>query len=318
MRSLAAALVSATLIAGPVGIVVALFSQLSLVSLGVYGYVLFLGVPMASGFLATLLDSRWSERTPSVWRMLGVTSETAVFAACTFLVFGFDGLVCVALMIPVALPACWIGGALALVGLERMPSIGGARASVLVLAPLTVAAILEPIALSDPALRRVVTRVEIEADASAVWEAVVAFPPIEDEPGFPFNVGIAYPVAATIEGRGVGAVRRCTFSTGSFVEPVTVWEPGRLLEFDVSSNPASLEELSFRELRELPHLSGVFEAERGRFFIEPREGGGVTLEGTTWYQQRLWPQLYWNRVADWMIGRIHRRVLEHISRSAKT
>jgi hypothetical protein len=31
-----------------------------------------------------------------------------------------------------------------------------------------------------------------------------------------------------IEGAGVGAMRYCVFSTGTFVEQVTVWEPGSI------------------------------------------------------------------------------------------
>ena len=46
-----------------------------------------------------------------------------------------------------------------------------------------------------------------------------------------FQTGLAYPVRAEIQGRGVGRVRTCEFSTGPFVEPIEVWDEPRLLRF---------------------------------------------------------------------------------------
>jgi hypothetical protein len=35
---------------------------------------------------------------------------------------------------------------------------------------------------------------------------------------------LAYPTEAHPDGSGPGSVRYCQFSTGSFVEPITVWD----------------------------------------------------------------------------------------------
>ncbi|PYT28353.1 MAG: hypothetical protein DMG58_18590, partial [Acidobacteria bacterium] len=55
---------------------------------------------------------------------------------------------------------------------------------------------------------------------------------------------MAYPILATIDGRGVGAVRRCQFSTGTFVEAVDTREEARRLSFSVAVQPPPLKELS--------------------------------------------------------------------------
>jgi hypothetical protein len=115
----------------------------------------------------------------------------------------------------------------------------------------------------------------------------------------------------------VGALRLCHFSTGAFVEPITVWEPGRRLAFDVLSNPPPMTELSPYGDVEPPHLRDTFVSERGEFLLEEDGHGGVRLQGTTWYRQGLWPQAYWNWIADASIHGIHRRVLEHIRASAE-
>jgi hypothetical protein len=47
-------------------------------------------------------------------------------------------------------------------------------------------------------------------------------------------------------------VRYCVFSTGPFVEPITVWEPGRRLGFDVAQQPPPMH-----------HDNGVYEDDWG-------------------------------------------------------
>ena len=58
---------------------------------------------------------------------------------------------------------------------------------------------------------------------------VVSFPPLAEPGDRLFRTGIAYPTRAEIHGHGVGAVRHCVFSTGTFVEPIEVWDEPLLL-----------------------------------------------------------------------------------------
>src|SRR5262249_3998340 len=133
-----------------------------------------------------------------------------------------------------------------------------------------------------------------------------------------FRTGLAYPVRAQIEGQGTGAVRRCEFSTGPFIEPIEVWDEPRLLRFAVTSNPPPMQE--WNPLAEIhpPHLDKFLVAHRGEFRLTELPGGRTLLEGTTWYQHHLWPAAYWRLWSDLIIHRIHRRVLDHIKRSAET
>jgi hypothetical protein len=126
-----------------------------------------------------------------------------------------------------------------------------------------------------------------------------------------FRAGVAYPLRARIVGHGVGAVRYCEFSTGAFVEPITAWEPPALLAFDVTTNPPPLREWSPWRIHP-PHLDNFLVSHGGRFKLIPLPGGGTRLEGTTWYEHRMWPRQYWRWWSDFLIHRIHRRVLEHV------
>jgi hypothetical protein len=123
---------------------------------------------------------------------------------------------------------------------------------------------------------------------------------------------LAYPTEARISGRGPGAVRYCQFSTGTFVEPITVWDEPHLLRFVVAQNPAPLREWSpWGEIRPR-HLRGYLASEQGQFELTALAGGRTALTGTTWYRHGLWPAEYWRWWSDAIIHRIHLRVLNHV------
>lgn len=117
---------------------------------------------------------------------------------------------------------------------------------------------------------------------------------------------------ATIKGRGVGAVRNCEFTTGSFVEPVTVWDEPRLLKFSVTSQPSPMKESSWYPDLHPVHLDGFLVSEGGQFELEPLPNGRTRLTGTTWYRHEIRPSWYWRPFSDAIIHRIHERVLEHV------
>lgn len=89
---------------------------------------------------------------------------------------------------------------------------------------------------NEPRLTSVVTSIEINASPEEVWKNVVEFPELDLPSELIFKAGIAYPINAMIEGTGVGAVRHCNFTTGSFVEPITTWNEPHLLQSMYSNN----------------------------------------------------------------------------------
>jgi hypothetical protein len=122
---------------------------------------------------------------------------------------------------------------------------------------------------------------------------------------------------ARLDGEGVGATRYCEFTTGTFVEPITAWEPGRRLAFDVTDQPAPLFELTpYRHIHP-PHLDGFLRSNRGEFLLVALPEGRTRLEGRTWYEFAMYPQAYWTFWSDLFIHRIHQRVLWHIQRLAE-
>jgi hypothetical protein len=74
-----------------------------------------------------------------------------------------------------------------------------------------------------------------------------------------------------------------------------------------------MEEWSFYARVEPPHLSTAFRSLRGEFRLVPLPGDRTRLEGSTWYRLDMGPVSYWRLIADQIVQRIHRRVLDHIA-----
>jgi hypothetical protein len=127
-----------------------------------------------------------------------------------------------------------------------------------------------------------------------------------------FRAGIAYPTHATIIGTGRGAVRHCVFNTGTFVEPITVYQAPHLLRFNVTSQARPMNELSPYDDLHPPHLNGYMMSKQGQFLIGKGAQDGTDLQGTTWYQNRMEPYFYWRIFSDGIIHKIHERVLAHV------
>ncbi|MGH7150622.1 MAG: hypothetical protein ACREIU_07990, partial [Planctomycetota bacterium] len=143
------------------------------------------------------------------------------------------------------------------------------------------------------------------------------FPPLPPPTELVFRLGVAAPIGARIEGEGVGAIRRCIFTTGEFVEPIEVWAPGRELAFSVVAQPDPMRELTLWRGPRPPHLDGYLESTRGQFLLEPLPGGRTRVIGRTWYRTNMVPEAYWRLWADRIIEAIHLRVLRHVASLAE-
>ena len=212
--------------------------------------------------------------------------------------------------LPLALPLGALGALLGeVIARERRASSAAATAILILLVPLS--GPLEA-RLQQTPLREVSTAIDIDAPREKVWPHVVAFAEIDAPPGWLFRLGIAYPVRARLEGSGVGATRRCEFSTGAFVEPITAWEEPSRLGFSVAAQPPPLHEWSPYRRVYAQHLVDTWQSRRGEFRLVALPDGRTRLEGSTWYELAMAPEPYWAFYADLFIHRIHTRVLEHI------
>lgn len=282
-----------------------------------YGWGLFAGVPFVIGLLAAVIFN--FSRPRSAVASMGVALLAVAVAGAALLAVAVEGVVCLAMAVPPGACLALLG---ALFGWSLMRHGSGMRSApqtmgaVVLLLPMLIAG--EHAVNIAPPVRSVVSQVVIDAPPEVVWNDLVAFTPIAEPRELLFRTGVAYPLRAEIRGQGVGATRYCVFSTGAFVEPITTWDEPHLLRFGVAAQPDAMRELSpYRDIRPAHLSNGSFRAREGQFLLTPLPGGQTLLEGTTWYQIDYAPQFYWTRWSDWIIHRIHMRVLEHIKLEAE-
>jgi hypothetical protein len=65
-------------------------------------------------------------------------------------------------------------------------------------------------------------------------------------------------------------------------------------------------------------LDSYFLSEKGQFKLKELPNGQTQLLGTTWYHHDVWPSIYWKLWSDYILHKIHTRVLSHIKQKAES
>ena len=277
-----------------------------------YGGPLFIGTPFLQGLVCGWGFNRERVRTEA--QTTGVVWTSVLILGAVIFLFAMEGIVCHLMAVPIAGILAMMGG---VVG--RSIAVRGARASRIaaMLFVVPTGSLVDRVTSGSPPIYEVVTTVDVDAPPETVWRKVIRFDEIRAPLPWYFRSGIAYPVRAEITGAGVGAIRRCEFSTGSFVEPITTWDAPRKLGFDVISQPPPLTELSIYSEVYAPHIHGFFQSRRGEFRLIRLGNGRTRLEGHTWYSVSIYPQGYWRMISEPLLHAIHRRVLDQVKREAE-
>ena len=282
-----------------------------------YGWGLFVALPFVLGLGSVLLYGYHGPR--GFGSCLAVSLLSIVLLGLGLVGVAVEGIVCLVMAAPLAVVLAALGGSVGF-AIQRRPETMHTAPSMMLVLMVFIPTLMQAESLNEPEppLFAVTTTVEIEAPPEAVWKQVVSFSDLPPPDELIFRLGIAYPTRATINGRGTGAIRRCQFSTGAFIEPIEIWDEPRRLRFSVAANPPPLREWTPYAQVHAPHLAGFLVSRQGEFLLTPLSGGRTLLTGTTWYQHHMWPAGYWQLWSDAMIHRIHRRVLMQIQRLAES
>lgn len=289
-------------------LLVQILGFVSINHLGDYGWSVFLFIPFVIGFLPPYISGRKVKITKSTAYKL---SFIALGLAClALLVFAIEGLICLLMASPLLALAVWFGSYL---GYRSSNSnFMNPKNTTIILVLLSLGFSSFDYINIPKDLIPVRTTIIVNAPIEEVWKNVVTFDKISEPTDWIFKTGISYPTDATIVGQGVGAVRYCNFTTGSFVEPITTWNEPTLLQFDVREQPTPMNELNpFWEVHP-PHLDGYFKSYKGQFKLTKISEIQTELEGTTWYKVDIYPEIYWKSWSNLIVHRIHERVLNHI------
>lgn len=311
-------LVRAVAITTPLAVALA---WLGIFVLQAYGWGMFVGLPFVLGMMSAYLYGQHEQR--KVGESIGVAVLAVTLLGIGMFAFAWEGMACLVMAAPIVYTLAIMGAFLGHhMQMNRVRPIEQKFLSIALLLTMPLLMGAEYAAHPEPAPIAVTSTIDIAAPPAVVWNHVIAFPELDPPEDRLFHLGISYPVGATIDGTGAGAVRKCRFSTGAFVEPIQVWEAPHLLRFGVTAQPPSMREFSWMHEIHPAHLTGYLDVHAGQFKLEsiPDANGGMDhtrLIGTTWYRNRMWPAPYWQLWSDQIIHRIHLRVLKHIRKNAE-
>jgi uncharacterized membrane protein YhaH (DUF805 family) len=306
-------LLASALLPIPVSVLSAIFS---VSILQMYGWGVFVAIPFAASIAAVIIYA-WKRPRTYLECLLCATICLAGMASVLLLI-PFEGIICLLMASPIALGIALVGGSIGYLVQrtmprnESMPTLLGCFA---LLVPMLMVG--EYLAPPEVPLYVNTSSVVIKAPPQVVWKYLIDFPEMSAPREWVFRTGIAYPIRARIDGHGPGAVRHCIFSTGEFVEPIKVWDQPRLLKFGVLAQAPPMHELSFYSDLHPRHLDNYLVSRNGQFLLTALPNGCTLLDGTTWYQNYMGPSPYWRLWADWIIDRIHMRVLDHVRNLAE-
>ena len=272
-----------------------------------YGIFLFFGMPVLIGVVTSYMFNR--QALQPLGQSVMVAELGILLCSGALLIFAVEGVICIAMLYPLAALITIIGAMIGRSMAATQATGSHVTMSLLCLLPLLAGADLLD---KEAPVYEVISSVIVDAPPEVVWPNVVGFSELDTPPAWYFELGIAYPLRATIDGEGVGAIRHCEFSTGAFVEPITVWDKPNRLSFDVTEQPRAMNELSPYRHVHPPHLDGYLNCQRGEFRLKRLPGNRTLLEGSTWYEFKMYPQGYWTLWSDTSIHLIHERVLNHI------
>ena len=294
----------------------AVLSWFSISLLGGYGFTLFLAIPFFMGYLGPWL---YCFRAPRSFGECCSVALASVFLAGLIIVgIAFEGIFCVAMAAPIALPLALLGAYLAFKMQEAryLQPQPHTMLSLLLVIPLLAGA--EFWAPAPIPRFKVHTSIEIAAPPEVVWRRIVAFPRIDEPVHWVFRLGMSYPLEARTVGSGLSADRQCIFSTGAFREPVLAWDQGKHFAFGVLEEPPLMKEWSPYGDIQVRHLEDHdFKPERADFYLTALPEGRTRLDGWTTYENRMWPGAYWRLWTDEIIHQIHGRVFRHVKRLAE-
>lgn len=140
----------------------------------------------------------------------------------------------------------------------------------------------------------VTTTARFDAPPEAVWRSLVFYEQVPQRPPLLLLVLLPSPVRTHGNGKHVGAVVECSYSSGSLLKRITTVERPHLLRFEVIEQYLGVE-------RCVTTVEGSYEIRQN--------GRGSELALTTRYRGHLRPRGFWRPFERYLAHQLHRHIL---------
>jgi hypothetical protein len=148
----------------------------------------------------------------------------------------------------------------------------------------------------------VATRVHFTASPEQVWQNMMFFEEVPEQPPILLRTFLPLPERTTGDKSRAGSVVRCEYSEGELTKRITRVESAKLLEFEVVGQRLGIEECI---------------ATRGGRYQIVSCGEETDVELVTNYLAYLHPRFIWSRVEALLIGQLHRHILRGLNRALR-
>jgi hypothetical protein len=278
-------------------------------------------VPFAMGALVAFLGMTLSDpkdRNVRYWSF-GAPSACLWLGVLVSLVTGFEAFFCVLVASPILWLLTILGGVFTATLVDRLGSRGERfYVSMVLLLPYFVGPVEQMIELPEEILT-VENRIEIHASPEEIWNEIKSVPAISKKElrwSWVHALGFPRPIAAVLEGEGIGAVRVATFERNvSFFERVTEWVPGQAIAFSIEADPQFVPANAFDQ-----HVivgGRFYDVLDGRYEIETGEDGKVVLHLSSRHRLNTHLGGYASWWSERIMEEIQGNILEVVKRRAE-
>ena len=259
------------------------------------GYTFFIVVPLCIGYsLGIKLD----------W---GISLVIAVMIGLTLFFFllltaGFEGLVCVIMLLPIFIPVVLIG---ILIGYNlRKRSLKTDKKNIIKISlyPLIVLLFsggIEHFFSNKFENAKIESTIYLPYEASTVYDFIKSVDTLAGKRSLLMNLGLSVPQKCVLEKEEVGAKRTCYFENGTIEEKVTDIKRGEFIKMKVTDY-------------DLPGFKWLkFD---DAIYLFDQKGDSTKLTRITTYQSQLKPRIYWEFWERQAIEAQHEYVLNDLKR----
>lgn len=268
---------------------------------GAMGWVLFVLLPLATGFATALVARAHSIAIASL--LIGLVISTVVL-----LTIGAEGFVCVLMSAPI-LAVCLTIGAL-LGALFRIQVIARLRKprAIVMLVLLVLPVFLMGANSAERESRRtlreetITDTLVISESPEAFWNLIKTMDNVPGSKGFLMKIGLPVPVSCKTEGEAVGGKRTCYFEQGYIEERITEWNFPNSMKFDITaSDVPGRPWLTFKDAS----------------YEIKRVGDKTVITRSTTIVTRLSPVWYWRPLEAIGVRAEHKYLFEAVEKKLK-